>query len=156
LPVVIVIVIIFIPLAFPIEPTGQHPNLILFLYKSLKFGELFKQLAFLKRIKRRDLAQLGVQEGLENCIGVLKLCHMANQGRLLCRGLDIVRVDKSFVLLLFQVVNVFLECVISGRRDLQIQLRQALAPLHHGHARNVFVQPFHLSIEFERGTERKI
>ena len=119
LPIVLVLVLVFIPLAFRVKPTSQHPNLILFFHKPLKLGELFKQLTFLKRIKRRDLAQLGVQEGLENCIGVLKQWHMANQGRLLCCRLYIVRLEKSLVFLLFQVVNVFLECVISGWRGLR-------------------------------------
>jgi hypothetical protein len=35
---VFVFVVIFVPLAIAVEPAGQHPDLILFLYQSFQFG----------------------------------------------------------------------------------------------------------------------
>jgi hypothetical protein len=39
---VFVFIIIFVPLAIAVEPTGQHPDLILLLYKFFKFCQLLE------------------------------------------------------------------------------------------------------------------
>ena len=39
---VLVFIVVFVPLAIAVEPASQHPNLILFLYKFLQFGQLLE------------------------------------------------------------------------------------------------------------------
>jgi hypothetical protein len=41
-PVIFVVIVVFIPLTIAVEPAGQHPNLILFLYKFLQFGQFLE------------------------------------------------------------------------------------------------------------------
>jgi len=82
--VVLVFVFVIVPLVVPKKPTGQHTNVILFLYEFLQFDELLEELLFLESIEGRNLSQLGIQEGLENRISVLQLFDAFDQGCLFC------------------------------------------------------------------------